>query len=252
MKKIVFAAAAVFAAVTAPLGAQFQSMVVPNNGGTPFWDNRSTDGPATGTNVCNIGFILTKAAGSGSCINQRPDPWLPYSGTVPSAYWGTASGAWAGFLITPGVYNLSLVGGTGTNLFGGDVAGANQDWGWFTLSSGGVRTPTSLNALPLNGSAVAINTGSLLWGLWINLYDGGTAYSDLNPQFAAFAAGSHSVVFGLEDTKNGDHDYQDEIFKISWDGQGRITETVPEPMTMTLLATGLVGLAGVSRRRSKK
>ena len=246
MKKIVLAAVAVFAAVAAPVGAQFQAMSAPNNDGTPFWDNSSDDGAN-----CNVGYVLTGVAGSAgnSCSNQRPSTWLPYTGTAPTAYWGTAGGGWLGFVITPGTYSFSLL--PGTTQSGGDVAGDDDDWGYFTFDGGGGRTTTSLNG-GLPGAPVVFTT---YWGLWIDMSAGaGMAYSDLDPQFSAFAYDFSSVIFGIEDTElpGGDQDYNDELFQIAIDGGGRITEVIPEPMTMTLLATGLAGMAAASRRRRAK
>jgi hypothetical protein len=47
-------------------------------------------------------------------------------------------------------------------------------------------------------------------------------------------------------------DGQTDGMYLEWDGSGLPNETVPEPATMTLLATGLAGLAGSSIRRRRK
>ena len=50
----------------------------------------------------------------------------------------------------------------------------------------------------------------------------------------------------------GDWDYNDAVFKFEWeqlDEPDPPLETVPEPATMTLLASGLAGLAAARRRR---
>lgn len=60
------------------------------------------------------------------------------------------------------------------------------------------------------------------------------------------AAGGYEYIIGFEDILGGgDRDYDDVIYAV------RGVTAVPEPLTMTLLATGLAGM-GVVRRRSKK
>ncbi len=64
------------------------------------------------------------------------------------------------------------------------------------------------------------------------------------------------TVLGFEDIRTngvagGDRDFNDAIFTVEELGGGTPQEVVPEPATMTLLATGLVGMAGARRKRNK-
>ena len=59
----------------------------------------------------------------------------------------------------------------------------------------------------------------------------------------------YSYVVGFEDILGGgDEDYNDAIFAV----RGVNVSVVPEPLTMTLLASGLVGVGGASLRRRRK
>lgn len=67
-------------------------------------------------------------------------------------------------------------------------------------------------------------------------------------------AGTNNVlgVVGFEDlttATNSDWDFNDAAFMITYDNVP--TDVVPEPATMVLLATGLIGLAGAQLRRRK-
>ena len=59
----------------------------------------------------------------------------------------------------------------------------------------------------------------------------------------------YEYVVGFEDLLGGgDEDYNDAVFAV----RGVGTTVTPEPLTMTLLATGLAGLSGAGLRRRRQ
>lgn len=226
---------------TASATAQgFTSVGTPDNtsAGEQFWDNPSNDGSA-----CNIGYVVTGVASS--CSNQRPASWLPYTGPTPSAYLEASGGGFQPFTFVPGNWSFSALG---------DIAGQNTDWGYYDV---GTSTRTSLNG-GVPGTPVLF---SAAWGLWIKLTNGNYAYSGMDNQFALFGFGVTPIlgpdfIAGLEDIDTGkdgnsDRDYQDVILALRYETPGTPAEVIPEPATLTLLATGLVGMAGLGRRKRK-
>jgi hypothetical protein len=98
---------------------------------------------------------------------------------------------------------------------------------------------------------------------WEDLNTGCTslAGSSLHPSLTTFATedlGNKPVLDNPNNCNNptppggwSDADYNDSYILISVP-QGTQLQVVPEPMTMTMMATGLVGLAGAGLRRRKK
>ncbi len=254
MKKSAVLITAALVGATASAQAQtWSSLGVVNNNGTPFWDNSSFDG-----SHCNVGYVVTGVAGTAgnSCANQRPGGWLPYTGTTPTTYLESASGGFQAFSLSSGSWGFSLLPGSSSS--GGDIAGANQDWGYIDLTT---LAMTSLNG-GIPGSPVDMAD---TWAFYIQMTNGNYAYSNSDNQFAVFGfntPGSPSYdagttwILGIEDIYTGsggnsDVDYQDELVQFSYLGPTSPPTEVPEPGTMTLLATGLVGMAAAARRRRK-
>lgn len=231
MRLVRLAVAATFIMSPALASAQsWSSNVTPANNGGQFWDQQSTDGKR-----CNVGYVLNGTAGSAgnACQNQRPSGWLPYNGDNPTHYLNNGSGGSQKFAFAEGTYTFSLLPGA---KFGGDIAGQNTSWGYYTSSPSGV-TRTDLNLTDLSGGVTV--TFESVWGLWVQLVDGSIAYSNnsSDKQFALFAfdnGGTFSgstlnygtdshYILGLEDTR--DFTEAKTCLKYKTDSRGRPTST---------------------------
>jgi hypothetical protein len=120
-----------------------------------------------------------------------------------------------------------------------------------------VPAPGSMQAVLLQVTGIADGNSHFLLG-WEDRNTGCIAKSGSN-----FIANSALTLTNLASVLNtctaangggsSDSDYNDFYVMIDAQTLGIPTDTVPEPMTMTLLATGLVGLGGASfRKRNKK
>ena len=139
-----FTAAATLA--VAPSEAQvWQAVGTPQNGswqtGTrAFWNNSSDDNTNVNRNVgCNIGFVVLGIAQDPDCnsVHTRPTNWLPFTGSAPSVFLsGNGTGAQA-FVFGAGRYRISQIAS-----LGGDIAGLDRPWGFFSTSGGSTTAAT--------------------------------------------------------------------------------------------------------------
>jgi hypothetical protein len=248
-------------------GAFTQPISASNAGRTSGWfyDNLSADQNGAATE-CNVGFFALGTLDN--CLNMTPGTGANQGGYVG----GTGFGSGDGFQPAPFMfsgqytYNLRLVGA---------IAGRNSEFGIFTRAEDGSYIFT---AIPSFGAKQINSTYTVLagsdWGFYLrNTFnpttggclspthdcsdaDGGYTSSPFQ-QFVLFRSssgpGGYRYLVGAEDNAlellpNGsfrDSDYNDYIVEVT-------TTTTPEPMSMALMATGLVGLAGagfIQRRR---
>lgn len=204
--------------------------------GNPYWDNGSSDGAQK-----NIGYYLT---GTGSYFSSLP--YYEHPGAIP--YWGTGSG---GFDTNISFTKDSAYSNAALRL---EIAGYMNynEFGWYDFATGekykifsgldskdasATFTPTEKYGFyMINKPGNVFMTQAGAWGS-----------ADANFQhFAVFLQSPTTYWIGIEDLLcGGDKDYNDMVIRVS-------SVPVPEPATMLLLGTGLIGLAGLGRKKLRK
>ena len=216
-----------------PGGGSWITMPVPNQDGTPFWDNPSMDNTPPG----NVGYVLPGLGGFPGSGGQ----YLSNSGgVVNNVTFNGVSGGQSEALL------LEIAGNAGSNaLYAYNVAAPGQTTLIFSGPTGG-------------GTALQINIPYAQYGLLL-IGPGGTFYSgntngavssDTTSNFAFFRDPAQAGVWwiGIEDLTTcatgieGLGDYNDMIVKVS---------SVPIPPTALLLGTGLLGIVGLGWGRKK-
>ncbi len=228
----------------------------PTNNGHPYWNNLSGDG-----STANIGWCLV---GSAECPIASPPGAINYYGAATGAAVQNMNYVSTGNIVTVSLLQ-QLTNQTGT----AQNPGFNV-FGWYAISANG--TITSMTTLwnsktDTLGQTATFTPGppGTQYGLFLeNIQGAGTAeeadyfwfmnsnsdYSagpGKNPidglqHFAVFSSGNGNYYVGMDDTNNGNTDFNNMIVEVF---------TAPEPGTWALLGAGVVALGFFRLRRRK-
>lgn len=155
--------------------------------------------------------------------------WLKDNGNGGSVQFTANVGTWTGNSVGSLLWTSGLFGGT-----------SSGNWDQYTFNTGGVSLLTGGQSYIFFLDAFSGSGSMLIGATYGDTYNGG-----------AFAYNNGETHTDPWDGANSFSGY-DGVFEASFDrvpGSGE--EVVPEPATMTLLATGLMGMAGAARRKRR-
>jgi hypothetical protein len=217
-------------------GWQMWNPAILNSAGSPYWNHASLDGPKK-----NVGFCM---AGGGNC-NITPVP-----GTL--SFWGFADGTAdtnifftnTGSALNTATLKIEIAGNANFNSFG---------WAAIDFGAGGVSIGPLVQIFAGADSAAAgaTFTPTTHYVFYMEGRNGDVYYTygslnthDANTQhFAVFNNGLGGYYLGIEDLRlnSSDHDYNDMVIQVG-------DLSVPEPGTLVLLTSGMLGLGGFRKK----